>query len=252
LTPALAVFRIGLLASLRSPGLRAAAILSLVAAFSAPRVVAFAFSGADALAVASAFGTAALFAPAAALFAGVGLASGDRGGDGLAPALRGAAPAPSAVAAAAAGCAAGAAILSGGIAVAAALGLLLDHREFDSARCAGAVFAAAAAALPAAALGIALGTAAPRALAGSLAILLLGAAVIGPATAETGSSLERAASILPGPGAFLLARDAAFGDLPARAVLLSSAASVVLAGAASAAAVAILRGKDLAPRATPP
>ncbi|HEU4394955.1 MAG TPA: hypothetical protein VFS92_05260, partial [Planctomycetota bacterium] len=122
MTAALAVLGIGFRATLRSSPIRAAFVLAFVAALFAPRVVAFAFSGADALAVSAAFGTAALFAPVAALFAGVGFASGDRGGDGLAPALRGAAGPASAITAAAAGCGAAAALLSIALAAAASIG----------------------------------------------------------------------------------------------------------------------------------
>lgn len=228
MTPFLAVVRLGFLAASRSPALRAAAALALVAAFFAPRLVAFAFSGDDALASSAAFGSACLFAPACALFAGVGLASGDRGGDGIAPALRGAAPAPLAVAGTVLGVALAAAAATALLGAAAAAGLALHDRPFAAARCGAALLAASAAALPAASAGILLGSAAPRALAGSLALLLL--------------------ALIPGPEAFLLARDAAFGALPAGAVALSVAASVALAAAGAAGATAVLRGKELAPR----
>ena len=59
MSPALAVLGIGFRATTRSAPIRAAFVLACIAALFAPRVVAFAFSGADALAVSAAFGTAA-------------------------------------------------------------------------------------------------------------------------------------------------------------------------------------------------
>ncbi len=233
MTAFLAVFHIAFRSVHRSHPLRALAALLLLATLLAPSLVAFAFSGAHALAVSGAFGSAAILAPAVALFAGVALAGGDRGGDGLGPILRGSPSCTVAVAAAIAGISAAAAGASALAAVAAAAVLSAAGREFDALACASAVLAACAAAPAAAAAGILLAVVAPRALASALAFLLAAAILSVPGS--------------PAAHVFLLARDAAFGPLPAAAVALSCAASLAAAGAAAAAATALLRAKDLAP-----
>jgi hypothetical protein len=232
--PVLAVLRVAFLGTVRSHGIRAAWALALLATLLAPLLVAFAFEGAGALAVEGALGSACLFAPAAALFAGTGFAAGDRGGEGLAPALRSAARPASVLAAAAAGIAAASALGTVAAALAGGAALAVRGAAVPWGPSAGALLAAACAAPPAAAAGLLLGAAVPRALAAALAALLLAGT-----------------AALPGAGPFLLARDAAFGPLPAAAVLLSCAASLLLAAAAVAAGVAVLRVKDLAPRAGP-
>jgi hypothetical protein len=244
MTPLAAIFGIAFRATLRSHPLRALAVLALLGAVLAPSLVAFAFSGGDALAVEGALGSAALLAPVAALFGGVALAGGDRGAEGLAPLLRGVPGAAGTVAAAALGVSAAATLGTLVAAAAAAVALVAGDRPFAAAPFAGAVAAACASAPAAASLGILLGVAAPRALAAALAAILLGAAVIAPAVAAAGGPL----AALPAPTLPLLARDAAFGELPAAAVALSCAASLALAAAGAAACAALLRAKDLAPR----
>jgi hypothetical protein len=241
--PLAAVFQIAFRATLRSHPLRALAVLALLGSVVSPYLVAFAFSGGDALAVEGALGSAALLAPVAALFGGVALAGGDRGAEGLAPLLRGIPSAAGALASTAAGIAAAASLGTLLAAAAAAAALALGDRPFAAAPFAGAVVAACAAAPAAAAVGILLAVAAPRALAAALAALLLGGAVLAPAAAAAGGPLAS----LPALALPFLARDAAFGDLPAAAVALSCAASLALAAAAAAAGAVLLRAKDLAP-----
>ena len=243
MTEAVAVMQLAFRATLRSHPIRAAWALAVLSALFAPFLVAFAFTGAQALAVEGALGTACLFAPAAALFAGIAFATGDRGGEGMAPVLR-AAPGPATVLSA----------TSAGIALAAALGSvftvivgLAAVGSLQPVPSAGAVLGPLAASLAlapaAAAAGLLLGILAPRALAATLGTLLLAALLAAPA-----GTLR---DVLPRPEAFLLARDAAFGPLPARAVLLSAGSSMALAAAAVAGGMALLRGKDLAPRTEP-
>jgi hypothetical protein len=238
MTGLLAIARIAFASTVRSHPLRALAALLLLAAAFAPSLVAFTFSGDDALAVAGAFGSAALLAPAAALFAGVALAAGESGGDGLAPMLRGpSAPVP-VIAATSLGIAAGAIAFSLVAAAAGAIALSITGRDFHAARCAGSLLASSASAPAAAAAGLLVAVAAPRALASALAALIAAAALalpLGPGGAPPASVV-------------LLARDAAFGELPPSAVLLSCTASAVAALALVAAGAAVLRAKDLAPR----
>ena len=233
-----AIFRIAFLATVRSHPLRAGALLSFLLAGFAPSLVAFAFSGADSLAVEGALGTACLTAPLLALYAGAAFASGDRAAAGWEPLLRGPVSAGAVVAAAATGITlASLLVLLGGAAVAAAALLHAGiHREGWT--LAGPLAAAAASTAAAAAAGLVLGTGAPRGLAAILATALAAA----PAFAAT------AGLPLPGTVALLLVRDAAFGALPADAVLAAAAAGLLAAGAAAAATVSVLRAKDLAPR----
>jgi len=234
-SPLLAISGLGLRAGLRSHPLRALAALLILASALAPSLVAFAFSGDDALAVSGALGSAALLAPAGALFGGVLLAAGDRGADGLLPLLRGPGGSPAVVAAAAAGISGAAIIYSMVAAIAAVAAISWTHRTFDAGNFAGAMVAAFAAAPAGAAAGLLLAVAAPRALAAALAALLAAAVLLAPGLRDAGSI-------------FLLSRDAAFGGLSPSAVALSCGASLAAAGGLVAAATAILRAKDLAPR----
>jgi len=234
-TPFLAVFTLAFRSVHRSHPLRALAALFLLAAGAAPSLVAFAFAGDDALAVSGAVGSAALLAPAAALFGGLLLAAGDRGGDGLLPLLRGPAGPAAIVGAAATGISAAAIIYSGITAIAAFAALAWTGRPFDAGNCIGAILAAWAAAPAAAAAGLLLAVAAPRPLASALAVLLAAGLLAAPGVRAAGSVL-------------LLARDAAFGGLPSAAVALSCGASLAAAAALVSAAAALLRAKDLAPR----
>lgn len=235
-----AVLVLAFRATLRSHPLRAAWALAAAATFSAPFLVAFAFSGAESLAREGAVGTACLFAPAAALFAGVGLATGDRGGDGLAPILRGPVSPGFALGAASAGIAAATGLGTLAASAVAIAALAVGGAPAAPGHVLGPIASSLALAPAAAAVGLVLGIAAPRALAAALAALLAAGALAGPPAA--------AAGILPRADAFLLARDAAFGSLPAAAVLLAAASSLAFAAAATAAGAALLRVKDLAPR----
>ena len=243
MSAALAVFHLAFRGTVRSHPLRAAWALTAVAAALSPALVAFAFTGTEGLATEGALGTACLFAPAAALFAGVGFATGDAGGEGLAPILRSAlSPARALIAAAAGiGAATGIAALAASVAGAAALRLNQGSAHLDAFPA--PLAASLALAMAGAATGLLLGILSPRALAGTLAALLIAGVLALPAAAGSAG--------LPRPDCFLLARDAAFGALPPRAALLSCAASLAFAAAAVAAGVAVLRVKDLAPRPGP-
>ena len=235
MSPLRPIVHLSLKSALRSHPLRALGALFLLAAGAAPSLVAFAFAGDDALAVSGAVGSAALLAPAAALFGGLLLAAGERGGDGLLPLLRGPAGPAGIVGAAATGIAAAAIIYSGIATIAAFAALAWTGRPFDAGNCVAALLAAWAAAPAAAAAGILLAVAAPRPLAAALAVLLAAGLLAAPGLRSAGSVL-------------LLARDAAFGALPPAAAALSCAASLAASAALVSAAAALLRAKDLAPR----
>jgi hypothetical protein len=226
----LAVVRVAWMATRRRHAFLAGAALALAATALAPSLVAFAFRGADALAVEGSFGTAALFAPVASLLAAVSFASGERGGEGLAPSLRGSISAPSVVAAASAGIASACVVVSVGLAGVAFAALSLQDRPVPEGPALLSIAVACAATPAAAAWGMFLGVVAPRGLAFALAFLAVAAAA-GPAPT----------------GPFLLARDAAFGPLPFSVVVLAAAASLAAAGGGVAATTAALRVKDLAP-----
>ncbi|MCK6481567.1 MAG: hypothetical protein L6R43_15935 [Planctomycetes bacterium] len=235
---AFALFRVSFLACWRSHGNRAAVALGLLLTLFAPSLVAFAFSGAEALAFEGALGTPCLLGPLLALFAGASLATGDRGGEGLDPLLRSPASPATVLLSLASGIAAAAALpvlLGAGLAAAA-----LSHRGSPAAPAAllPPVLVSVAGGFAAAAAGIALGTAAPRALALVLSALLPGILLF-----------SRAAS-LPGPSpeVLLLSRDAARGGVPASVAALSVLASLLAAGAAAALTVALLRAKDVVHR----
>jgi hypothetical protein len=232
-TPFLAVAGFAARAFLRSHPLRALWVVALLATLAAPSVVAFAFSGAAEFAVATTLGTACLYPPLAALAAGLALAAGETGGEGLAPLLRGALSLSATVAALVVGTATAAAAATLPLGAAAAWALTDAAATGTSAAALLALAAAVAAAPAGAAAGILLGAAAPRALASALAILLL-------------------VLLAPAADGILLARDAAFGPLPARAALLAAAAAAAAAVAAGAAAAAVLRAKDCGPRPSPP
>jgi putative membrane protein len=230
----MAVVRLSFLSTARSHPLRALAVLLLLSSVFAPSLVAFAFSGGSALAVSGALGSAALLAPTMALFGGVLLAAGDRGGEGFAPILRGSASAGTTVLASALGVGAAAALASLAAAACAAGALLAADRPFSGAEFAGAELAACAAAPASAAAGLLLAVAAPRPLAAAIASLLAGALLVVPGGSPA--------------AVVLLARDAAFLPLGIPVVLLSCAASLAAGAAVAAAATVLLRVKDLAPR----
>jgi len=230
----MAAARLSFLATSRSHPLRALAVLLVLASILAPSLVAFAFSGSDALAVSGALGSAALLAPLMALFGGILLAAGDQGGEGLAPMLRGSGSTGAAVLASALGVAATAALASLVAAACAAGALLAAGRPFPVAEFVGAELAACAAAPASAAAGLLLAVAAPRPLAAALASLLAGALLLVPGASPA--------------AVVLLARDAAFLPLGLPVVLLSCAASLAAGAAVVAAGTVLLRVKDLAPR----
>jgi hypothetical protein len=232
-TPFLAVAGFAARAFYRSHPLRAFWVVALLATLAGPSLVAFAFSGADAFAAATTVGTACLFPPLATLAAGLALAAGERGGEGIAPLLRGTLSLPATLAAVVAGTAAAAVAAALPLGAAAAWALADGGAPGWAGPALRAAASAAAAAPAGAAAGILLGSAAPRPLAAALALLLL-------------------VALAPAADGILLARDAAFGPLPARAAILAAAASLAAAVAAGAAAAAILRAKDCGPRPSSP
>ena len=237
-TVSLAVLRVSFLAAFRSHPLRAGTCLALLLSAVAPSLVAFAFAGADQLAVEGALGTATLAGPLLALFAGVAFATGDRPAEGLEPLLR-VPSSPWTVVLAATGGTALAGLLVLLLCTVAAVAALLGAGIHPTPAVVAVPLAAAGAhCLAAAGAGIAVGAAAPRALAAILASVL---AALPVAAASVGLPL-------PGSAVLLLPRDAAFGGLPASAAAWSALSCLLGWGAAAAAAVALIRGKDLAPR----
>lgn len=237
-TEALAVLRVSFLAASRSHALRAGALLCILLSAAAPSLVAFAFAGADQLALEGTLGTASLAGPLLALYAGTAFATGDRPAEGLEPLLRGP-PSPWTVVLAATAGTALAGLLVLVLCAIAGAAALLDAGIHPAPSVVAAPLAAAAAhGLAAAAAGIAVGAAAPRALAAILASAL---AALPVAAASVGLPL-------PGSTVLLLPRDAAFGGLPPSAAAWSALSCLLTCAAAAAAAVALIRGKDLAPR----
>jgi hypothetical protein len=224
--------------------MRAPEALPLLALFGAllalsPAVAAFGFEDGGALACSAALGTAALAAPLLGLAAGLRFASGDAGGEPLRRSLRAPHGAAAILAALAAGLAAPAAIASVALAVLARLvvpeaAAAPSHGEASAVAAVAAV--AAIAALPAAAAGLLLASSLPRA----------------PALATAGLLAAGAFAVPPGfpiPSAavFLLARDAAFGELPPVAAALAAACALAFAAALVAAVTAVVRARGLAP-----
>jgi hypothetical protein len=234
--PVLPHYLTGLRAAARGASLRPLAVTFLALLLLSPSLAAFGFDDAAALAVSAVLGTALAAGPVLGLAAGTDFASGDSGGEPLRRPLLGPVSAYRALAALAAGVATPAAAA---LVVFLLLGGALLARA-GQAPAGGQILAVAAPALAgtlaATALGILLAAALPRSLALAAAALAGAAAFVVPA----GSPVPSASTVL-------LARDVAFGSLPAPAAALATLSALLLAAALVAATVSVARLKDLAP-----